>query len=323
MKILITAIGRRVELIEELKRHFFVIGTDLNSDIVAINYVDKFYNVPSYKDANYINILVEICKEEKVDMIIPLFESEFLTLCNHRGKFLDVGTTLLLSDKSVVSICNNKLKTYNFFKNNNIDTPITYSKDEIEDTIKNNKYIKYPLIIKPSEGMGSKNVFKINNEKELIFFKDYVEQPVIQEFIDGIEYTIDALCDTKGNIISIVPRERIEIRGGEVSKTRTVKSKKIIEKTIDLIFKMIKNCKENICFSVAGPLTIQCIVTPKDEIKFIEVNPRFGGGVPISFKAGIDYGYYFKKMILNEEASSIVGHFEEITMLRYDKSVYK
>ncbi len=146
-------------------------------------------------------------------------------------------------------------------------------------------------------------------------FKDYIKEPIIQEFIKGKEYTIDVLCDLKGEIISVVPRERIEVRSGEVSKSRTVINKKIIKATIDLVNKLKQYIEEYKIYckitsenfnalqlekdegTVIGPLTIQCIVTKDNEIKFIEINPRFGGGVPLSFEAGIDYGKYFKCMV--------------------------
>src|SRR5699024_10769170 len=124
--------------------------------------------------------------------------------------------------------------------------------------------------IKPRDGMGSKGVFIVKNEKELNFFIDYVKNPIVQEFVEGTEYTIDVLCDLKGKVISVVPRERIEVRSGEVSKSKIVKNSNIINATLDLCNKL--NIDSDI--KPVGPLTIQCIVNKSDDIKFIEVNPR-------------------------------------------------
>ena len=71
-----------------------------------------------------------------------------------------------------------------------------------------------------------------------------------------------------------------------------------------------------------GPYTIQCKITHQNEIKFIEINPRFGGGVPLTFEAGVDYGKYFNIMGEGKEMKPIIGQFEEITMLRYDDAVF-
>jgi len=230
MKILLTSIGKRVQLIKYLKKHGNIIGADAGELVSAAYFVDKFYKIPKCTDINYINSLLDICQKEKIDLLIPLYEKEFSKLCNNREKFEKMGTALLLSHKNLINICNNKWNTYKFFMQNDINTPISYTKDTIENILKNNPgKLEFPLILKPLDGMGSVGVFKVNNKTQLEFFKDYIKEPIIQEFVKGTEYTIDVLCDLKGKIISIVPRERIEVRSGEVSKSRTVNNKNIIE----------------------------------------------------------------------------------------------
>jgi carbamoyl-phosphate synthase large subunit len=307
MRILITAIGRRVQLIKYLKNNCYIIGVDCGDTAPTIQFVDKFYNVPKYNDSNYIECLLDLCKKEDVDMIIPLFELEFKLLCRNREKFEFIGTTLLLSNKRTIDICNDKWKTYCFFKQNNINTPKSFLKDKIYDNL------RFPYIIKPINGMGSAGVFKVKNIRELEFFKEYIDNPIIQEFVEGTEYTVDVLCDLNSNVIAVVPRVRMEVRSGEVSKSKTVKNTKIILETINLCNKL----------KFIGPVTIQCIETKYGEIKFIEINPRFGGGVPLSFEAGVDYGQYFNMMIKNKHIEPIIGEFKELTMIRYDEAIFK
>lgn len=309
MKILLTAIGKRVQLIEYLKKSCYIVGVDSGDLVPAKSFIDKFYSVPKVNDEPYVERLLEICKEEKIDLLIPLYEKEFYKLSQAREKFEKVGTKLLLSHIDVINTFNNKWNACKFFMQNNISTPSTYLKKDVES---NYETLTFPLIIKPVDGMGSSNVFKVKNKKELSFFADYIKSPIIQEYIEGTEYTIDVLCDLNGKVISVVPRERIEVRSGEVSKSRTVKDLRIISATIDLCSKT----------EFVGPITIQCIVTPKGEIKFIEVNPRFGGGVPLTFEAGVDYGKYFELMCQGEEITPIIGEFKELAMLRYDEAVF-
>lgn len=306
MKILLTAIGKRVQLIKYLKRNCTVVGADCSTMAPSIQFVDEFYKVPKCSDEGYIDDMLNICTVENIDLLIPLYEKEFILLCKKREHFEAVGTKLLLSDENIIKICNDKWETYKFFRKNDLSTPISYIKENLPNDP------KFPLIIKPRDGMGSSNVFKVNNEKELDFFKDYVDNAIIQEYIKGIEYTIDVLCDLNGSIISVVPRERIEVRSGEVSKSRTVKDEKIINAVIKL-------CKK---LKGVGPLTIQCIVDSKRQINFIEINPRFGGGVPLTFEAGVDYEKYFELMINNENIEPIINQFKEITMLRYDDALF-
>lgn len=313
MKILLTAIGKRVQLINHLKKDNIVIGVDSGDLAPAIQFVNKFYKVHKYNENRYIEDLIAICKKEKIDLLIPLHEKEFLVLCENREKFKSIGTILLLSNIDIIRLCNDKWETYKFFIKNKINTPVSYCRKDMERILKDkkNESIRFPLIVKPRDGMGSKNVFKISTTNELEFFLNYVDEPIIQHYIKGIEYTIDVLCDLQGEIISVVPRERIEVKDGEVSKSKSVHNNKVIEYTIDL-------CKK---LKGIGPITIQCIVTVEDEIEFIEINPRFGGGVPLTFECGVDYGKAFKMFVEGEKVNPIIGEFEERTMLRYDESV--
>lgn len=311
--ILLTAIGKRVQLIKHLKKNFKVMGVDVSYNNPALSFVDRFYQVPRYDDAEYVQALLELCRNEDIKLVIPLYEKEFDVLVQNKELFQSLGTTLLLSDKSIIDICNNKMNTYKFFKSNDILTPDSYTKAEVQ----NKEDIVFPMLIKPVDGMGSQGVYKINNKKELVFFVDYIPNPIIQEFIEGIEYTVDVLCDFFGNIISIVPRQRIEIRSGEVSKSKTVKDNRIINATRLTVEKLKRYGK------VTGPMTVQCIVDHNNKIYFIEINPRFGGGVPLTFEAGVDYGFKLLEMIEGKPISPIIGQFSELTMLRYDEGIFR
>jgi carbamoyl-phosphate synthase large subunit len=324
MKILITSIGKRVQLIKYLKKSCTVIGVDAGNMAPAIDFVDKFYKIPRIMDKEYVSSLIDICRKEKVNMLIPLHEYEFYKLCNNRDKFEEVGTTLLLSSKNIIDICQDKLNTYDFFSMKGIGSPKTYSKEEILFIIDHNiDHMNFPFIVKPVSGMGSMDVYKVDNVDELKFFVEYVKNPIVQEYVEGKEYTVDVLCDLKGIPISVVPRERLEVRNGEVSKSRTVMDNPIIEETCRVVSCLSKFKAAGGDCSVIGPYTIQCRVDNSGNIKFIEINPRFGGGVPLTFEAGVDYGKYFSMMAEGKEIQPIIGKFKEITMLRYDEAVFR
>lgn len=307
MKILLTAIGRRVELIEHLKKSLYVIGVDISNNVAAKEFVDKFYIVPKFDSDNYISSLLEICKKENVQGIIPLFEKEFDLLDKNKNLLRDNNVELILSNYEIIKTFNDKKNTDKFFLDNNIRTPQKYTEDDLEDES------IYPIIIKPRDGMGSKGVFKANNSEEGKFFYKYVENPIAQKFINGEEYTVDLFCDIDGNAITVIPRKRIEVRSGEVSKTSTVKDMDIIEEVIS-ITKKIK---------FYGPITIQCIKDDDGNIFFIEINPRFGGGVTASIYSGIDYGFMIKSILKKEKMEPTIGNFHEKLVIRYDRSVIK
>ncbi|MCG8513356.1 MAG: ATP-grasp domain-containing protein, partial [Halanaerobiales bacterium] len=186
-------------------------------------------------------------------------------------------------------------------------TPLTFLPGQL-------KKHKFPLLIKPRCGQGSQQVFKLNNQKEYDFFTAYIDDPIIQEYIEGTEFTIDTVSDLTGRLIAAVPRKRIEVRGGEVSKAVTVKEERLINWTKEIIEGM----------KMIGPANLQAIITPEDEIKFIELNPRFGGGVPLSYQAGVNYPKIITSLIKKEEVKPFLGEFEDgLAMLRYDCPLFK
>lgn len=318
--ILITSIGKRVQLIKYLSKAFNIIGVDAGELNPCRYFVDKFYKIPKAVDKNYISELLKICEKENVEMLIPLYEGEFSILNKNRDRFEKMNTKLMLSCEKVIDICKDKNKTAEYFTRRNIKNPRVYTKNEIDNIIYNKEETIFPLFIKPADGMGSSNTFKIRNIKELEFFKDYVVNPIIQECIKGEEYTVDCLVDFNGNPIYVVPRIRLEVRSGEVVKSRTIKDKLIINEAIKVIEELNKLKDENHIGAV-GPLTIQFFKTDKDEIYLLEINPRFGGGVPLSFECGADYGKAMLNMLENK-SMSFENNFEVKTMLRFDDAVY-
>lgn len=304
MNILVTAIGRRVQLIEHLKKTFNIIGVDASDNNAAKYFSDSFFVIPKCDEPDYIKELLNICVSNNVKMIIPLYEREFVLLCKNRQIFEDRGIKILLSDEDVINICNDKRLTQDFFERENILSPRL-----INDA---------PAVIKPVSGMGSQGVYSVNTNAELEAAKVLLKNDyIIQEKIEGREYTVDVLCDFEGNAVSVVPRERTEVRSGEVSKSRTVKNKDISSDTIRLIKSLNKYGK------VIGPITVQCFVTKENKIVFLEINPRFGGGVPLTFEAGINYGELLMRFIEGYVHEKAPLNFEEVSMVRYDKAVYE
>jgi len=305
--ILLTAIGKRVELVKHLKTKAKVIGADASGQNAARYFTDAFYLIPKASEPEYTEALADICKKENVDFIIPLHEAEFETLSVNRKLFEKIGTTLVLSDEPIIDICKDKFKTAGFFAKYKIPCPYTYPRGETSN-------IKFPVIVKPSDGMGSMGVFVAEDPDDLAYAMKKTSNPIIQEKMEGSEFTMDVLCDMEGNVIYAVPRERLEVRDGEVNKSRVV----LDEGIIALSKKVVESLKSEGC--VRGPLTLQCFKTKEGTLKMLEINPRFGGGVPLSFAAGADYAEALSCIFEGKEPE--VHPVKEITMLRFSESVF-
>lgn len=314
VNVLILSAGRRVELVncfkearDKLNIKGNVIAADLSDTAPAIYHADKQYLICRISDNNYINEIIDICKNENIHLIVPTIDTELYKLAEAKDKIeSSTNAKVHVSDMNVIKICRDKYKTQKFFEQNGFKVPRL-----IDDDVIKNKDYSYPLFIKPLNGSSSINTFKVNNDKELEFFLEYVPNPIVQEFIGGEEYTVDAFVDFDGNPITIVPRQRLATRGGEVLKGIVKKDRDIIEE----VKKVIEVLKP------IGHITLQCMKTSRG-IEFIEINPRFGGGAPISIKAGANSPFNLYKLLIGEVLEYNEYYEDNLLALRYDNAVF-
>jgi len=314
LNVLFSSVGRRVELVKafreasnELKVKSKLIGVDMDELAPALNFVDKKYKVPKLSSEEFIPQIIEICKKENVAIIIPTLDTELLLYSKNKELIQnECGAKVMVSDENVISTIRNKVKTYEFLKENDFRVPKLIKEKEILD-----KEYEFPLFIKPLDGSSSINNFKINNEKELGFFKDYVSNPMIQEFSEGQEYCVDVFCDFKGNVITVVPKIRIAHRGGEITKAKVVKDRELIE-----IGKKLANT-----LKPCGEINFDCIKT-ENGVDIIEINGRFAGGSPISFKSGANSPKKIYQLLMNEELQYNENFEDGFIALRFDDAVY-
>ena len=314
VNILITSVSRKVWLVKAFKDAMKyegidgkVVSVDINPLSAGLYVSDKHYLIPSSSDQNFIPAVLEICKKEDIKLLIPTRDGELLLFAKNKDKFEKKGIHIMVSNPGVIEICNDKYRFYQFLTKNNIPTPKTYLPNQLDFSS-----IHYPLLVKSRYGSGSKGLFKVENAEELQFFINYVPDPVIQEFINGKEYTVDLFSDFNGNVLTVVPRERIETFCGESYKGKTVKDTQIIE--------YAKNLAEKL--GTIGHITIQCIKND-NRLKFIEVNPRFGGGAILGIKSGANTPLLLIKLILGKRIEPQIGEFKDnFIMLRYTKDLF-
>lgn len=279
IRILFTSVGRRVELMQAFKKA----ATDLNADVViygadivdnapALFYCDKKIIVPRIKTPEYIPELLYICEQEKINALIPTIDTDLLLLAKNKAKFTAIGTEVLIATEDKVQLCRDKRFTADYFIKCGLKSP-----KPIDDYMQYNG--GFPAFIKPKDGSSSINAYKVHNAEELKSYASMIDDYIIQPFIEGTEFTIDAFCDFEGNPIFITPRERLAVRSGEVLKTRIAQEDA-----------MIAECKQLLVdYRPSGAITVQLIKqNSTGDNYYIEINPRFGGGAPLSIKAGAD-----------------------------------
>ncbi|MGL5324639.1 MAG: ATP-grasp domain-containing protein [Aeromonas sp.] len=311
--VLILSAGRRVELVQAFQKDLkaiFPYGnvycTDMAPELSsACQVADGFFKVPRVSSDDYLNVLENICHENDVGLIVPTIDTELLLLSNARESFLAKGIQIVISSVEFVSYCRDKRMTAKFFTAHEIDQPEIYSKSKL----------KYPCFCKPYDGSCSVGAFVVSSQSELTTEIINNDKNMFMELIPKTfnEYTVDAYYTDKGRLISLVPRKRLEVRGGEVSKGVTKKNF-----VYDYLLSKLSHVP-----GARGCITFQFFVNEKsNEIKGLEVNPRFGGGYPLAYEAGAHYPQWLiKEYLVGSEPVFFDGWESGLVMLRYDAKV--
>lgn len=313
MKILFTSVGRRVELMQafrnaadELGVDLTIIGADITNSAPALFFCDETKIVCRIREPEYIPQLLCICEEERVDCLIPTIDTDLLLLAENKEKFEAIGTKVLISAVDKVKLCRDKRFTADYFISLGLKSPLPV--DDVE-----NYTSGYPAFIKPKDGSSSVDAYKVEKEEDLRTYANKINDYIIQPFISGREYTIDIFCDYEGNPIYITPRERLAVRAGEVLKTQ-------IYQDDTMIAEMKTLCAD---YKPCGQITVQLIQDENTgDNYYIEINPRFGGGAPLSIKAGADSAKAVIRM-LNGETLNYVEKAarNKATYSRFDQSI--
>lgn len=296
MNVLLTSVGRRAYMVKYFKE---VLGEKgmvhvCNSDSksIAFKYADKKVVSPLIYDENYIPFLLNYCRDNSINILISLFDIDLLMLAKHKKKFEEVGTKVIVSDSSIVEICNDKWKTYHFLKKNGFHVPASFlNLGEVISRIAMGK-LSYPIVVKPRYGCGSISVAIAYDEEDIHYLtkkanediaNSYLkyesavteDKVIYQECLRGQEYGADIINDLKGETQNVIVRKKIAMRSGETDIAELVEEP-IIHRELEKL--------GNITRHIAN---MDCDVFLVDGVPYIlEMNARFGGGYPFSHMGG-------------------------------------
>ena len=141
------------------------------------------------------------------------------------------------------------------------------------------------------------------------------EPYLVQSIAVGEEYTVSCYIDRAGKTRCAVPRKRLETRGGEVSKGITFRHEGL------------QGLAARACESLPGAwgaMNIQIFLDPiTQDMRIIELNPRFGGGFPLAWKAGAHYPRWLIEECLGLPLSAQDNDWKDgLVMLRWDAAVF-
>lgn len=312
--ILITSAGKRVTLVKQFQKELKtvcpnakVFTTEMNPKMSPAAIVsDRCFQVLSVNSNGYIEELLNICIENDIKIIIPTIDTELLVLAAAKKMFIKYGIELIVSDYLFIETCCDKRNTEKFLSQKGIRIPKAV--DKYNPT--------FPLFAKPYDGSLSKDLFVLKSAEELT--PNILNHPklIFMEYIDGDEYkefTVDMYYGKDNYVKGIVPRERVEIRAGEINKGFTRKNY-----LVDFLKKRLEYLP-----GVIGCICIQLFYNEiNNDVVGIEINPRFGGGYPLSYSAKANFpSYIIQEYILGKEVVYSDTWLNNTLMLRYDSEV--
>ncbi|MEK7665116.1 MAG: ATP-grasp domain-containing protein [Patescibacteria group bacterium] len=262
--------GMAISAIKALKQDKNIRIVSIDSDKLSpgLYLSHKGYIVPAFEDNKFIPAIEKIIKKEKINLIIPALDTILLRFSELKLFFKEKGADVLVSEQETIKITRDKWKTYNKLKD-----IIPFPKSFIE---KDKTDAMFPLFIKPREGSGSQNVYKVDSKEDMDFYYKKIKNPIIQEYLSGKEHTVDCLADNKNKLVLIICRERIETKAGISTKGKIVKNKKIEDMAVKI--------SESLKFY--GPFFFQTKEDRNRNPKLTEINARISGTMSLSSFAG-------------------------------------
>lgn len=312
--ILISSAGRRARLVQffqqSLREVNFVarvLAVDANPEwSSAARLADGVCPAPLLSDPSYEPFLRNLVRTHNARLLVPTIDTELSLLARLRGELLATGCEVVVSDLTLIEICRDKRKTFEWFRGLGFETPRIIDRSALE----------FPCFAKPVDGSMSKGATELMTAEQVAPAMLNDNRLIFMEYLapsEYDEYTVDAYYDRHATLKCLVPRKRVEVRGGEISKGVTLKGGLYISLCDRL--QRIEGAR--------GCLTYQFFVSKTgDRIVASELNARFGGGYPLSHAAGARFPeWLIREYVLGENVPFFESWQERTAMARFDSEV--
>ena len=315
MRVLLSSVGRRGYLVKYFKQALGtdgqVWGVDSSPYAPGFAYCDRRIVLPEVKHSAYSDKLLTLCKDNSIDIVIPLIDPEIEVLARNRERFIQNNILAIVSPLSTIQIAFDKYQTWQFAKKHGIAMPETVlTVEEALECVKAGK-MSWPLVVKPRKDSASFGVFYCKDEIQLCGAFEGCPEPIIQQFVDGPEYGYDLFGDDKFRPISVYCKKKLTMRAGETDKAVSTDNAVLIDFGRKILEAM----------QLFGPADIDVILS-SDGPKLLEINPRFGGGYPCSHLAGADFCKKLIDIRLGKSITPDIGSCPEgVCMLKQDEII--
>lgn len=314
MNILILSSGTRNKVVQYFKTALEgkgkVICTDMSNLAPSIYEADKFYTVPRMTAPGYIDVILDICRKEKIDGVLSLIDPELSLLAENKDKFAAVGTTVIGSSYDLCEMSLDKFQMYHWLTSHGYRCAKSYMDKEAFFADVAAGKARYPVFVKPARGSASIAISKVHDRETIELLFSHSDGLMIQEFLDGQEIGADVYIDMISHqVVSIFTKKKILMRAGETDKAVSFWDEKL--------FALIKRFAEEAGY--VGQIDID-LFQVNGEYYISEVNPRFGGGYPHAYECGCNHMDLIVNNLQGKINEDCIGRYEEgIYMMKYNE----
>ena len=301
------------------ERNIRLIGADMNDDPTMLEMVDAYYPVPRGDDPSYVDVLLDICKKEKVDVVLPIMSVELNALAENKGRFENEGVQVSVSRLDSLLIANDKLALFDYMKANGLPCAEYVAVDSVVELEKAVISLGYPhkrVCVKATNSSGSRGfrILDANKSKYDMFFnekpsssfitldelisilseREEFPKLMVMEYLPGTEYTVDLLAD-HGKVLYNCCRKSTHMENSIMLDGIIVDNQAVL-KLCEQVVESLK-LDGNIGFDIkergdGTPVIMEC-------------NPRITAGIPAFAAAGVNLPYLCVKKLLGEKLPSV------------------
>lgn len=301
------------------ERNIKIVGCDISNDPAMNLLVDKYYQVPKYTDSNFVDVLLNICKNEKVDVFFPHISMELPSILKRMDDFKKLGVKVAISNNETLEIANSKYRLYEFMKDKGLMVPKYFLVDSaktLRNRIEELGYPQKPVCVKMTQNSGSRGVRIVRadlsksdlfmHEKpsslnvtleemyEIIDGCQSIPEMIAMEFLSGVEYTVDLLAN-QGKTLYIAGRRN-------TTSSMSIAQSSVVEKKSDA-YQLCKDIVREL--NLDGNIGFDFMLDENDAPWLTDLNPRVTATIVLYAGAGLNLPYLRVKQLLGEELPPI------------------
>lgn len=308
MNLMLSCVGKRGYIADYFRPHLdgLIVGTSNTEWTPGFAAVDIGEIVPDIGTHGHLERLLALCSQHEVRGLLSFFDLDVAELSKHRADFEAAGVLPFLPPAATAAMCLDKWLCFQELGRLGFRVPYTtIDLDEALDAVRRGT-LSYPVWVKPRYGFGSANTFLAHNDEQVRVFFTYADDMLIQESCPGDAYNVEVLCDLQGQALAAVPWRKELSRMGETERAYTVRDERILTFGTGLAE----------AIGLVGPMDADLFVDG-DDIWVLEINPRFGGGYPVSHFAGAGFPELIVAMMNGEQPAPRIGSYrEDVAMMK-------